>query len=998
MDKGDTKRGVGRQVQASQDGKGQEQPQRAAPVRRSSSRSASPSAGDMGGGLPPRAGGSGRASPTASLAAITQHNARTTSTHNKVTHTAKRTSHARTPSPDATPLLQERAGKGRSASTSGTPHTEPRRSTRSGTALPASKTKQQTMHQAFASAPTTPTAHTTTHINAPQETTPTGTTHSTNAPMETHVHTPTNTQTHVTQHSNPPKEVTNTHTHTLGMSASMDDTAVYDETYFDEDGVHNAVGEGMLAGDVHVDDVHAHAHRCDSVDPYTHKMGRKRGPAPRSPVTVTTSVTSDEPTSSQSHTSTSATSVATLVQTSAPGTTTTTVSTTHTPHAHTPHTYEDPTPAKQATRTARTGKKPNNKLSKKQQEAQQLSDALAASQLETDTIHTLHQQVEQTIRSHLGDSLSLLQVNATGDCFYHCINAATVSDMREFTYDDHVQLRRQLATHMLTRPIQALRAILPDQQITGDIMLHTGNSLDPTTISETAYAEATCEYPVPWCDATYAELATLYTTTVVLTPSAHATSVVITLAAHMTGRRIQVYNVSGALVQDAQPETASDEAPIRILTLHNGRHMLDPRVANHYELITSTHTATLLRPLLAEGAQHAHKVWQKQLTHTPYSLDEKRAIARGGVVANPTATLPASPVTPAHVYAPATTTASVAANPAATAPAQTTAGPAQVSTAATTAGIATSGTAIGSSASTQAQHLKTPTTVGATPSNASARSNIGTHTQRIPRHSDVPVQQQPSAAHTHASHVATARITASGNNSAKHSTAVQRQWEAASDKVLKPNKQPPHMPTHVRAWKGEEGRAIEIRATLGAARKHTSGNKAWSMSVDDRRSLVLSLIPNAATLTGITYGTTRVYTAPSSHTHILVLVFDTVAHATAALTHIPAHLDPILLEEEITGLVRGIPTDWLRTHATLTQQLAPWKHAASTLVVTRQGTKGARGAIDDSCFFAVSATQWDALRAVDAATLSTTHSHMASLHQHHRVSQLLAAGAHHISM
>jgi len=263
--------------------------------------------------------------------------------------------------------------------------------------------------------------------------------------------------------------------------------------------------------DDHDEYVHVHAH-TPQIQPNTASMAPKR----RDHASTTTSITttSDQPatTIAQTTTPVGATATLTMITSSTPTTTTTTTTT--------------------STNTPLTGRKRRNKISPTQEETEYdqvlqahttqkpktrsqtksptlteeqtiekaKQDSLRAEQLR----ETLHTQVEEQLSSALGQPIKLVPVEATGNCFYHCINAATLTGTHmdsEFMYEDHITLRRQLASYIHTLPLTTLRQIVSQPQIIGDIHLH-GAPLDTSTLTQSAYDEVMSEHDVPWSDST----------------------------------------------------------------------------------------------------------------------------------------------------------------------------------------------------------------------------------------------------------------------------------------------------------------------------------------------------------------------------------------------------------------------------------------------------------------------------------------------------------------
>ena len=701
--------------------------------------------------------------------------------------------------------------------------------------------------------------------------------------------------------------------------------------------------------------------------------------------TTQTVLTSTTPATVITQTITPTNTVATLTSTSSPTTTTTTTVTTaiSVPDTSPPTVHVTPTQKK-------TPKK--KKMTVQEQEEQQIAAALAASLQEQQTDTEQHAQLEEEMQHLLNEDIRLLQVEATGNCFYHCINAATLTDISEFTYDDHITLRRQLASYIHTHPIPSLRQLLPQQQLLSDIMLQTGKDITPGMLSPAAYIETTQTHDITWTDETFAELMVIYTNTVVLTYNAYASTTVITLMSHMTGRHIHIYNIRGQVESTFTAPSPTNNTPIRILFRHSNINIRDVSGANHYELITSPATALEFTPILAQEAKNAAPVNRKQLTHLKYTLEQQRIIQQGGVVVNVTATLSTPPTTTASTTIPTiveSTTATkntvtmaptthnkqqtldvnaIATLPHATAttstPIPTTVAPThnkqvqQTQTGSTTATLTQATTPINTATSATA----IPTIVEPTPMEGLEEGEIASAT--LPTtHSlatAIPTQTQPTAL------VPTTPQTTVQVTTAPPNTTSSVRGSAVSEKVMKPDQQPPHMPTHARVWYGQDGLTIETRVRL------TAGS-SW-MSVDDRQSLVSSLLPSIPTpITGLSYSNSRVHplTPPTPHTHAILLVFDTPSHAQSALALIPSQLTPIYLEKEVIGLVRGLPkhTD----AAQLQQALTPWTNAAPSLLITRQGTKGKKGQIDDDSFFAVKHSEWEALQKIQTATLTTSH-------------------------
>lgn len=169
----------------------------------------------------------------------------------------------------------------------------------------------------------------------------------------------------------------------------------------------------------------------------------------------------------------------------------------------------------------------------------------------------------------------------------------------------------------------------------------------------------------------------------------------------------------------------------------------------------------------------------------------------------------------------------------------------------------------------------------------------------------------------------------------------------------------------------------------------------WNAEPRDISHVVLGLcsIPPSS-LTGISFAKSRLYKTPpsgdntpatlpptpSSHTHIILLI-DTPTYARRAADTIPSHHIPVYLEPEVTGLVRGIPAEWIRGDVKeMERRLMPWTHTAPSLIITRTSTLGQGGSIDDTeCYFAVLAREWETLKTSSAATL--THIHTFTWHR-----------------
>ena len=291
---------------------------------------------------------------------------------------------------------------------------------------------------------------------------------------------------------------------------------------------------------------------------------------------------------------------------------------------------------------------------KKRREEQEMEEIKRQSMEEQEKLERDHQQRTTAVRARLMEDVGLVRTNGTGDCFFHCINAATCGYPEKtatpsgFLYGRHMGLRQQLGgyIHSLT-PATLIMMNVTQQEIIDDLTTQHGTfkAIDLTThtnINKASLEEASSTWATPWRDGTYADMAMAWVRWQVLRGEAFASAPVIKCMANMLNRSIHIYDIRKIHDHDTPPLIFTPthdnmEPPIRILQYNLMRN--DMGYPNHFDLIVNgSHAATQLTTTME--TQRKEPIWYcpqntSTITHEPrYTEEQTMRCKVGGVISN----------------------------------------------------------------------------------------------------------------------------------------------------------------------------------------------------------------------------------------------------------------------------------------------------------------------------------------------------------------------------